>query len=97
MQRLVRLNYHNGYISWPRHGGIGVKCLSQGHNDTLPSSGRKPRADDLAIANLPYNPLSCTAASWDISVKCLSQEQRVGPIVGIELATLQLIFGALTD
>ena len=50
-----------------------MKCLSQRHNNTLPSSRTKPKADNLAIANLHSYPLSCTTASWDDSIKCLSQ------------------------
>ena len=37
------------------------------HSDSLPSSG-KQKVDNLAVTNLRFYPLSCTAASWDISV-----------------------------
>ena len=76
MQSLVRLGNNDGYIARPRKGNIGVKCLSQGHNDTLPSSGTKLRADNLVIANLCSYPLSCTAANWDDGVNCLYQGQN---------------------
>ena len=59
---------HDWYITWPRYGSLGSKCFSQGHNDTLPSSGTEPRADKLAVANLRSYPPSCTAASWNNSV-----------------------------
>ena len=53
------------------YGSIGMKCLFQGHNDTLRSSQTKPRADNLAIANLHFILLICTPASWDDGIKCL--------------------------
>ena len=71
----------------------------QAHNNALHSSETEPRVDNLAIANMSSYPLSCTAASWDDCVKCLfpRTQQRVMPSVGIELAILQLLFGALGD
>ena len=76
MQSFVRLGQHDGKIVRLRNGNTGVKCVSQGQYDTLPSSGNEPRADNLAIANLQSQPLSCTATSWDDSVKCLSQKRN---------------------
>ena len=49
------------------------KVSFPGHNDTLPSSGTEPRVDSLVVTNLHSYPIKCTAASWDISVKRLSQ------------------------
>ena len=72
MQSLVILGHHDWYITWPRYGTTGVKCFSQGRNDILPNSGIEPAADNLAIAYLCSYPLSCSAASWDDSVKCFS-------------------------
>ena len=50
-------------------------------------SVQEPRADNLAVANLRSYPLSCIAASQDVSAKCLSQH-RIMLSVGIELTTL---------
>ena len=36
MQSLVTLGHHDGWITWPRYESVGVKCLSQEHNDTSP-------------------------------------------------------------
>ena len=58
---------------WSRGRIIDVKCLSQRHNDTSPSSETKQTADTLAIANLRSFPLSYIAASRDENVKCFSQ------------------------
>ena len=73
-----------------------MRRLSQEHIDTLPSSGTELEADHLPIANLRSYPLSCTVAIRDGSFKCKTQ-WRVMPSVGIELATLQLLFRAPTD
>ena len=51
---------------------IGIKCLFQRHNDTLPKSETEQRVDNLAVANLHFYPLSCTAVGWNDSVKCFS-------------------------
>ena len=53
---------------------MGVKCLSQGHNDALPSSETELRVDNLVVANLHSHPLSVTAASWDESVSAFSKD-----------------------
>ena len=59
-------------VDWLAHYGIiVVKCLFQGHSNTLSVSGTKPRVDNFAIANLRSYPLTCTTASWNGSVKCL--------------------------
>ena len=50
--------------------------FSQRLSDTLRNSGTKPKVDNFAVANLRSYPLRCTAASWDISIKCLSQEHN---------------------
>ena len=63
MQPLVRLSHHIGEITWFRYRSIGIKCLSQGHNDTLPDLGTETEAYNLAIAYLHSYPLSCTATS----------------------------------
>ena len=68
MQSLVRLSHHNRKITWPRYGGIDVKCLFQGHNDALPSSETEPRADKLAIAQLAL------LSTITFPIKCLSQK-----------------------
>ena len=73
----------------PLCGIAGVKCLSPGHNNTLPNSETKPRVNNLAVADLCFYPLNCTAASWDDSVKCLYQGHNSDmPNVSIKLATL---------
>ena len=64
MQSLVRLGHHDEMMAWPRYGSVGVKCLSQEHNDKLLSSGTEPRADNVAIVNVRYYSLSCTAAAY---------------------------------
>ena len=51
-----------------RYGSTGVKCLAQGHNDTLPNSGTEPVADNLAITYLRSYPMICIATSWDDNV-----------------------------
>ena len=63
------------------YGSIVGKGLSQERNDALPNSGTKPRVDNT-VANLCSYPLSCTSASWDISVLCLSQghNSALGPV-----------------
>ena len=81
---------------WPRYGIMGVYCLSQGHNGALPSSETERRVDNLAIASLRFYSLSCIAINWDDSVKYLSQDHYVFSDV-IKLATLRLLFGAVTD
>ena len=52
---------------------IGLKCLSQGHNDIFPRSGTKPKVDNPAFANFRSYPLICIAASLDNSNTCLPQ------------------------
>ena len=89
-----RLDHHNGCIVWPRCGSISVQCLLQDHNDAVPSSGTAPRVDNLSIDNLRSYPSSVAAASWDGSVKCIFRDST-GSFQ--ELATLRLLFGALTD
>ena len=42
----------------PGCGSVSVKCLSQRHNNALPSSETVPRVDNLAVANLRSYPLS---------------------------------------
>ena len=96
MQPLVRLGKHDCRCS-PLHGNIGKMYLSQRHNDGLPSSGIEPIVDNLADATLFSEPLSYTAASWYISLKCLSQGYTARHAsVGIEPSTLllQLLVGA---
>ena len=44
------------------------QCIAQFSNQT--------RVDNLVVVNLRSYPLSCTAASWDISVKFLSREHN---------------------
>ena len=86
------------YIRGPCCEIIVVKRLFQGHNDLLPSSGTEPRLDNLAVANLRSFPLSCTAVSWDNSIKCPSQRHNSNmPSVGIEQVTLRFLFAALTN
>ena len=71
---------------------------SRKFNNPLPGSGTELRVGNLAIANLRSYPLNCAAASQYDNVKYLSQEHSsVMPSLGIELATLRLLFGALTD
>ena len=72
----VRLGDHGGQMLCARCEIIGVKCLSQEHNDVLPGSGTKHKVDNFAIANLRFYPLSCIAASWDESVKGTSQRHN---------------------
>ena len=84
---------NDGHIVWLCYENIGGKGLSQGQRDILPSSGTEPRVDNLLVANLRSYSLSCSAASWKISVKSPSQ---VMPGVGIELATLRLLFDVQT-
>ena len=76
MQSLVRLCHHDGEIAWFRYECLGMKCLFQGYSNKLLSSGTESRADNSAIANLRSYSQSCTAASCDDSVKCLSQEPK---------------------
>ena len=63
----------------------------------ISSSGSEPRVDNLAVANLRSYPLSCTVASWDndVKVSLSSTLKRFIPSVGIEKATLLLLFKAL--
>ena len=85
--------------AWPRYGSVYVMCRYQGHNDILPSSRTKIRVDNLAFANLCSYPLSCTAATVEIlglSVFLRDTTARHAHIVGIKLATLRQLFGALT-
>ena len=74
MQSLVKLDRPRRVDclapSWDYVGEVSF----QGYNDTLPSSGTEPRVNNLAVANLHSYLLSCTAASWDISAKSLSQD-----------------------
>ena len=49
MQSLVRLGHHDGLNTCPHCGSIGVKCLSQGHNDTFLSTGNEPEATTLQL------------------------------------------------
>ena len=64
---------HNTSTAFVLLCSVGVKCVCQRHSDTLHSLGTEPRVDSLAVANLRSYPLSSTATSMDISVKCLSQ------------------------
>ena len=43
---------------------------------TIHCSSQKPIVTNLTIANLRSYQLSCTAASWDDSIKCLSQRHN---------------------
>ena len=93
---LVRVDQHGGKMIYFCSGMIGVNFFSQGHNDILLSLGIKPRVDNLACdANLQFYPLYRIAAGWDITVIAFSKGDP--PAVRIELATLRLLFGALTD
>ena len=88
--------------AWPRYGSVYVMCRYQGHNNTLLSSRTKIRVDNLAFANLCSYPLSCTAATVEIlglSVflrDTTARHAHIVGIVGIKLATLRQLFGALT-
>ena len=96
MQSLVKLDHHDGWITWLRYGSTGVKRFSRGHNDTLPTLETEPGDDNLAIANFFSYTLNCTVASWNESVEVPfpRTQQRIISSVGIELATLPLLFGA---
>ena len=76
---------------------IGVKCLFQGHNITLPSSRTEPRVKNLAVTNLSFYSHRCTAANWNDGVKYFFSRtpQRIMPSVGNHLETLRSPFGAL--
>ena len=68
------------YSEWATEKGrlLGpvMECLSQGHINTMPCSRTELRVDNLAVVNLHYYPLSCTAASRDIDVNCVFQEHN---------------------
>ena len=68
----------------PSCGTVSGKGLSQGHNDTLPSSGNEPRVDNLAVflfccstdtkgSQCPYKTISWT---WE-SVKIKTSRQHL--------------------
>ena len=73
------------------------KVSLQGHYDTLSNSETEVGADNLASAYLRFYLLSCTIANSNESDKVSfpRTQQRVMPSVGIKLAILQLLFGAL--
>ena len=48
-------------VGWPHIESRSVRSLSQEHSDPLLSLGTEPRVDNLATANLRFNPLSCDA------------------------------------
>ena len=67
-----------GWVDCLAHyGSIGVKSFFLEHNDALPISETGPKVNNLATANLHSYPISCTAASWDASVKGLSKNSEV--------------------
>ena len=95
-QSLIRFGLHDGKTLGPRCESIGVKCLSLGHNDHLPTSGTESRVDNLAIAKLRSYLLSCTAAKVRILTLSVfpKTQQREMPRVGIKLAAIRLLFCA---
>ena len=74
---------------WPRFGNIGVSVLHK--NTTMHSSVQEPNRESTTL-RLPTcaHLLRYTAASWDFATAHM-------PSVGMGLATLQLLFRALTD
>ena len=75
---------------------IGVKCLPQGHNDTLTSLGTELRVDNLAVANMRSFPPSCTAAGWDDSVKRWNTAARYAQY-DRRISNLTITLDTLTD
>ena len=85
---------------WPPYGSVGVRCLSQEHNDAFLSSinmNLYPCDSNLrsyplsCTAAILYSTLSCTGYKHKVSFPTIQQRNMPQCSVSIELATLQFL------